>query len=449
MTDPVVLAVQQPPDSDACCAACAAKPAPVRRPMSRTADRRITFAGLATAACLLSVAFASMALPESVRRGFWLPIHLGLAGGAGTAVASVLPFFTTALAVAAPARSVIRVAAIAFMALGSVTVSAGVVGGVPAVAVVGGIAYLCGLGALAAAAFGTLHRSLGPKRLLVRVAYGAALAQVAVGVVMATTMLAGYAPIVERWGLLKPAHAWLNVFGFLSVIVAATLIHLAPTVAGTRIRSRRSAVVAVVGLTLGAPIIAIGLAVGNDSVARIGALVEVLGAIALVGHGIAVQRDHGRWTTDPGWHRLTSWSLLAAPIWLLVAIVIAGGRILWLGADPAAWSLGDIAAPVALGWVVQVLIGAWSHLAPAIGPGDGPAHARARKILGRGARVRVVALNLGVALLVIGDLLAWSPAIVIGLVIAVGSGLSSVVTFLFATMHRRSGAVVPSPPSRT
>ena len=401
-------------------------------------------AGLAVSAAILGVALASVVLPESVRRGLWLPLHLGLAGAAGTAVASVLPFFTAALAVAPPAGRAVRIMAIAFVALGSLTVSAGVVGGVPSIAVAGGLTYLGGLGALAVAAFGNIPGSLGPKRLLLRMAYGAALAQVAVGVVMATAMLAGFTPIVERWGLLKPAHAWLNVFGFLSVIVAATLVHLAPTVAGTRIRARSSAVVAVVGLVVGAPVIAIGFALGDDTVVRTGAFVEVLGAGALVGHGIAVQRGHGRWTTDPGWHRLTSWSLLAAPIWLLVATLIGGGRLIWLGAVPAAWSLGDVAAPLALGWVAQVLIGAWSHLLPAIGPGDGVAHARARDMLGRGARVRVVGLNLGVALLVAGASLAWSPAVVIGLAFAVGSSLASVVTFLLAATHRRSDALVPS-----
>ena len=49
---------------------------------------------------------------------------------------------------------------------------------------------------------------------------------------LSTAFVAGITPIVERWALLKPAHAWLNVIGFLSLVVAATLIHLAPTVVG-------------------------------------------------------------------------------------------------------------------------------------------------------------------------------------------------------------------------
>jgi len=139
MTAPALPVIQQAPDSGACCAVCAAKSAPVRRPKSRADDRRITFAGLAVSAAILGVALASVALPDTVRRGLWLPLHLGLAGAAGTAVASVLPFFTTALAVAPPAGRAVRIMAIAFVALGSLTVSAGVVSGVPAVAVAGGL----------------------------------------------------------------------------------------------------------------------------------------------------------------------------------------------------------------------------------------------------------------------------------------------------------------------
>ena len=56
------------------------------------------------------------------------------------------------------------------------------------------------------------------------------------------------------------AHAWLNLFGFVSLSVAATMIHLLPTVAGTRILRRRSADLAIVGLGLGPPLRLQGLA---------------------------------------------------------------------------------------------------------------------------------------------------------------------------------------------
>jgi nitrite reductase (NO-forming) len=420
--------------------------AAARRTISRTDDRRVTFGGVAIAVALLALALTSVLLPAADRRGLWLPLHLGLAGGAGTAVAAVLPFFTAALAVARPVSPVLRVAAVGLIAGGAVAVSIGVVAVATPLAVGGGLAYLAGLGAVAAAAFGPLRGALGPRRRLVEGAYAVAIVQVVAGVGIATAMVAGATPVLERWALLKPAHGWLNVFGFLSLIVAATLLHLAPTVAGTRIRPRRSAVVAVVGLGAGATLVALGFTLGFDALARAGAAVEVTGAVGLVTHALGVQRERGRWTTDPAWHRLTSWSLLAAPVWLLVAVAVAAGRVLWLGADPAAWSLDAIAAPLAIGWLGQVLIGSWSHLLPAIGPGDIATHARQRVILGRAATPRLTALNAGVVAIVVGIGTGATALVVIGLALALGAIGVGVVLFGLAATRApaRTPAVRPA-----
>jgi nitrite reductase (NO-forming) len=404
-----------------------------RRPsISRTVDRRITIGGLLLSAAYLGAAVATMTLPEPTRYGLWLPVHLALAGGAGTAVAAVLPYFMTALSVAQPRHPVVRGGAIALIAGGALAATVGVVGGVPALGVGGALAYLAGLVAISIAAFRPLRGANHPRLRLVRLAYAAAIGQVLVGVSLVGLMLAGVAPIVAHWGLLKPAHAWLNVFGFLAVIVAATLIHLAPTVVGGRIRPRRSASVALVGLIVGAPLIALGFALGSDAVARLGALVEVVGAVALGTHALVVWRDRAGWTTDGDWHRLTSWSLTAAPIWLLVAAVLAGAPILASGAVPGAWSLGTIAAPLAVGGVIQALLGSWSHLLPAIGPGSATAHRRQRERLGRAATLRLVALNLGTALVVLGGVAALSPLRLAGAILVGGTIAGSIAIFVIA-----------------
>ena len=430
------------PAPGSCCDACALeapKPAvidraalielePGPRPsIARTTDRRITVGGVALAAGFLVASIGSALLPSPARHGIWLPVHLALAGGAGTAVASVLPFFVATLAIVPPTRPLVRAGAIALIALGAIGASAGVASGLSALAVAGALTYLVGLGAVAVAAFTPLRGRVVARRRAVTAAYGAALIEVSVGVAIAGSMLAGFAPVVERWGVLKPAHAWLNVFGFLSVVVAATLVHLAPTVAGTRIIPRRSASVALVLLVAGPPIVAVGLAFEVDAVARIGATAEILGAAALAIHAIAVWRDRGRWTTDPAWHRATSWSLTLAPMWFLVAVVLASGRILGLGADALAWRLDDIAAPLAIGWVIQAMIGSWSQLIPAIGPGGLATHARQRASLGRAATARVVALEVGVGLTVIGATVGATLPTVIGVVACTGSILAAVV----------------------
>jgi nitrite reductase (NO-forming) len=394
-------------------------------PIRRGDDRLVTFGGLVTAAVLLGLAAVSALSPPSGVPATWLSLHLALAAAAGTAVASVMPFFTAALARVAPARPVPRIAAITCIAGGALAVTAGVAGGTQPLAVAGGTAYLVGLALTAANTFLPLRATLGLRLRAVPAAYGAGLACVAVGTALATAMVAGWEPVVADWAAIKPAHAWLNVFGFLSVVIAATLIHLAPTVVGARIRPRRSATLALVGLVAGAPIVAVGFAMGSDVVALVGALLEVLGAAALVAHGIGVQRDRGRWTGDAGWHRLTGLSLVSAPAWLLVAVLIACEPILRLGAVPAAWSVAAVAAPLAIGWVAQVMVGSWTHLVPAIGPGDQAVHARQRARLGWGATPRWAAWNVGLGLVVLDEALGLGPAGALGAAAVAGSLLLS------------------------
>ncbi len=402
-------------------------------------------AGLLVSALLMAAALGAVVLPNGVRHGLWLTVHLGLAGGAGTAIASVLPFFVVAVSVADPMGRVVRIGAIMLVAAGAVIASVGVVGAGPGIGVAGALTYLAGLLAVSVAAFWPLHATTARRHRLILVAYGASIAHVAIGVAIVTLMLVGFAPAVEHWGSLKPAHAWLNVFGFLSVTVAATLVHLGPTVTGGRIIPRTSATVALVALVAGPPLVALGFALEAGTVARVGVLIEGIGAVALVTHGLVVQRDRGRWTTDPGWHRLTSWSLLLAPWWFLVAVIVAGGRVILDGAVPEAWSLEQIAAPFAIGWVAQAMIGSWSHLLPAIGPASIAGHARQRALLGRAAIPRLVALELGVALMVSGNSVAWAGLSALGLTVSAASILSSLVILVDATLAR---AVDPDAASR-
>ena len=441
------MARQAPQEEGACCGACAAQAtrekmatedrpsARTTLPISRDADRRVTMAGVLAAATLLGLAAASFVLPAADRHGLWLPLHLALAGAAGTAVAAVLPFFAAAIAQAQPSAPVLRSGGIGLVAGGALVVSGGVVRDWSAVAAAGGLAYLAGLACVAGAAFVPLRRALAPKVRVIAGAYALALIQVAVGAALATALLAGFGPVADQWALLKPAHAWLNVFGFLSVVVGTSLIHLAPTVAGSRIRPRASAMVGVVALVAGPPLVAIGFALGSDVITRLGALGELLGAIALVVHAIVVRHDRGQWTTDPDWHRMTGLSLFAAPAWFLVAVGLASGRILWLGAVPSAWAIELLAAPLVVGWLVQVLIGSWTHLVPSIGPGDQATHARQRAILGRWSTARLIVLNGGVALLAVGVIADWPALVILGALAtlsSVGSALAILVISLTA-----------------
>ncbi len=84
--------------------------------------------------------------------------------------------------------------------------------------------------------------------------------------------------------------------------------------------------------------------------------------------------------------------------------MIAAARIVSFGPTPEAWSMAVIGVPLAVGWIAQVLIGSWTHLVPAIGPGDQVAHAAQRVRLGRWGTVRVVSWNAAVAAMTVGVL---------------------------------------------
>jgi hypothetical protein len=328
---------------------------PARPAIVRGTDRRIAFGGVLVAAALLGIAGLT-AIAAGPGAAPWLPLHLAMAGAASTAVAAMLPFFTAALAQVGPARPVLRISAVVLVAGGALLAGIGMNGGGSAVAVAGGATYVAGLIALAGAAFLPLRAALGSRLRIVHFAYAAAIAQVAVGVLLATAMLGGVA-VVSFVGVLAGPRL-LNV-RLRDARGGGIALHLAPTVAAPdpsapqhHHRHR---------LLIGcAPRIALAYGIGWDPVGRAGALVELVGAAALAVHAANVQRDRGRWTSDFGWHRFAGLSLLAAPFWLLVAIAIAAGRILWFGTTPEAWSVGLVAVPLVAGGIGQVLIGSWT-----------------------------------------------------------------------------------------
>lgn len=445
----MVLPVVQdagPAADGACCAACAAAPAarPARlagdRPvLDRDADRRITAAGLAVAIGFLVAAAAALVAGPGRPSALWLPVHLALAGGAGTAIAAVLPFFAAALSVAAPVRPAIRILGIAGVAAGAALVSVTVAVGDAFLAHVGGTIYLAGVAGVAAAVWLPTRRALGPRRPLVLGASLIALGTLALSATLAIVFLAGWEPVVERWASLKPAHAWLNLFGFLSLVIATTLLHLGPTVEGARIRERRSGRIALTGIAAGSAAVALGFAFGSDLLARVGAVAALAGAIAVPIHASVVARDSAPWSTDRDWHRMTTWSLRAAATWFALAMAVAAGRVVVLGATPAAWSLDAIAVPFALGWAIQALIGSWSHLLPAVVAGNAERRRTARRWLGWAAAPRLVMLQGGIAALWLGAATQTVPVAIVGGLGAGGALALAVASTVAAVGDPRRG----------
>ncbi len=395
-------------------------------PVDRSSDRRITLAAIGLAVAFLMTAVLSTLLPPALRHGMWLPLHLVLAGAATTAIAGVMPFFSAAFAAAPPIDARLRATAVGAVAVGAMLVSLGVVGDRADVAVAGGLVFVTGIVLTGVATVRPLGRGLGPGRGLISKAYLVALAEVAVGAIVAILLLAGWAPAVGSWAWLKPAHAWLNLVGFVSLVVATTLLHFFPTVVGARMAARRSARLTVVGLAVGAPVVALGFALSSDLVARLGAALTIVGSAALAVYAWRTWRLRAHWTTDPGWHAFATGGLVSAIAWLEIGIIVLAGRVLVFGSDPAGWSVDVVTGPLVVGWIGLTILSSATHLVPAVGPGDQAVHRRQRQLLGRFPVFRLLAINAGTAALALGLPLHSGASTVVGIVlVAVGLGVTT------------------------
>jgi hypothetical protein len=385
-----------------------------RVPIDRSGDRTVTLAAIAVASAFLGLALASFVLPPELRRGTWLPLHLALAGGASTAIAGVLPFFVAAFAMAPPAAAALRWAGVLAVATGASAVALGVVTATTALSVPGGIGFVAGIALVGAAALRPLVGALGPSRGIVTRAYVIALANVAVGATLGTLFLAGWPWAVDSWARLRPAHAWLNLVGFVSLVIATTLVHFLPTVVGTRIAAHPSGRVAVAALATGPTGVALGYAVGQSPLVLAGAVVTFVGALALCMYAVRVWSTHTRWSTDPGWHRFAIGGLGSAIGWFTIAIGSIGAETIASAAASSSRLIQLPSAPFIVGWVVQAILASATHLVPAIGPGDQAVHGRQRGILGVLAGPRLGSLNAGVAALTVGSWTELSQLVIAG-----------------------------------
>lgn len=397
--------------------AIGADPTSDPRVRRRDQDRRIALGGI-----VLSLAFIAAAIGVCIGGGdTWTALHLLMAGAAGTAIGAVMPFFATALVAAPPAEPRGRVIVVACLALGAAAVATAAPGADRAASLLGAGVYLLGLVGLALVTLGPIRRGVGRRRHVVVAGYGVAIAFVMTGVLLVTGMLHDFAPIASRWPMLKPAHAWLNLIGFVGVVIATTMTHLVPTVLGARIIEGRIALTALLGLAAGVATVASGFALGVDGLVRVGATMAFVGALAVpvTVLAAATQAGRGRWTTDQGWHTFTAWSLSASAVWFVIGVSLAAALAIANGATPAGWSLSTVGVPFVIGCVLQAILGSASHLLPTLGPGSQADRSAARLALGRMAKSRALSFQLGVAVLMVALQLGEGNGIALGAALVV------------------------------
>ncbi|MEV0178298.1 multicopper oxidase domain-containing protein [Streptomyces sp. NPDC050625] len=328
---------------------------------------------------------------------FWLLVHVLLLGAVTNAIVIWSGHF---------AASVLRLPEAnrgAPAALRLVCLNAGAVG------VIGGMLfdrwYVVLAGACLAAAAVTAHavwlvrlmRRALPGRFSMTVRYYVAASALlpvgaALGVVMARGDLAGDLP--ER---LRVAHETINLLGWVGLTVAGTLITLWPTMLRTRVvdGAERAGRAALPVLLAGLGAAVAGTLLGPPPLAAPGVVGYAAGLVV-------AGRPWLREARAKAPRSFAAWSVAAGCGWLAGSLTVLSGILV----STTSWiTVGErvslLTAPLAAGWIAQVLLGALSFLVPVV-LGGGPAAVRAATLsLERAWPARLAVTNAALLLCVL------------------------------------------------
>ena len=346
----------------------------------------------------LLAAVASLLLPTSVRLGWWLPLHLALAGAAASAVAGAAPEFAAALSAGRLDRW--SWVPLALLTVGAALIAVGFPAGVDALVATGGA--VVGLGGLALARTewtawrSGINRRHRPIAMLYVFAAACPTAGAALGALLGTGAVSGDAYVAVR-----RAHVALNLLGFLTLTIVATTVLLIPTVLRVRAPSWDPRL-PFASLAAGLTVSAVGFAVDLRPIAALGAAAYAFGALEVLSMAVLALRRRSEHA-----ERAASMHLIASLSWLAV------GSVSWAAAAAAGGidtRLLALVSVFAIGVVVQALLGAWSHLLPMASLGGPDVHRRLLARADRFAIPQVAVYNVGTALLTAAAG-GWLPAV--------------------------------------
>lgn len=376
-------------------------------------ERHVLALGLALSGAFVLAAVTVGASLAITGEPPWAAIHLALAGAATTAIATFIPHFAITLAGTRPEPPLQRLAALFLVACGAAFAILGMTLVGTWWAAGGAAAMLGGLAITAWQTVAPLRNPLARRHPIVTASYLLALGEMAAGIALGGLVAIGLDPVLAAWPTLRGAHAWITLLGAVSLTIFGTLVYLAPTILGARIRAGRWLAFGALGMLAGPPVATVGFVLDAGPVATTGAALTLVGAIGQVGYVVDIVRRRGPYTSEHDWRRVAIWHLVAGTGWFALAVVAALAEM--IGGRPlAGWALGHLAVPLIAGWMLQELVGSWTHLAPSVTPGDAPRHAAQRRVLAAWSRLRPVAWNTGVAAAWAGLFLGAAPLAVAG-----------------------------------
>jgi len=316
----------------------------------------------------------------------WLAVHLLLLGAVTNAIVTWTEHFAVALLRARQPSRRAAAGRLAALNLAIVGILCGVAHGLAAVTVVSatllGVVVLTHLGSLLRIA---RHALMGRFAGTVKFYVVAGVALV-IGISFGTLLAVN--GVSHRWHPpLHAAHVHANIFGWVGLTVLGTLFTLWPTVLRTRmvehvmLSAKRCLVLTATGLAIAVT----GLAMDLRWVGVAGLAIYGAGVI------VALQPFVATWRRKAP-RDLAAWSLAAGAGWLVIGV---GTDVVLLSSAPDLTSylprLDALVPLLAVGFVLQVLLGALTYLLPALAPWW---------------RLRVVALNSGALLIAVSGVLS-------------------------------------------
>jgi nitrite reductase (NO-forming) len=383
----------------------------------------------AAARVWLTAAVVSLFLPPRWRVGLWLPLHLTLAGGVSVAISGAMQMFAATLTATPSAPAWTMWSQFVLAQLGAASIAIGFPTSTDWLVAVGGSCFVVAMLLLGTIVRSAWRRGLNHRHAVPMAAYGLAISAVLVGgtfgALMGSGVLSGPVYLAVR-----RAHMTVNVLGWGGLTVVGTLITLLPTVLRVRIPAWRGAI-ALGLLGCGLAAIVVGLAASRPVLAAGGGLVWVAGVVGVLGMIRGVLEIRRTYAIP-----LAGLHMLAAVAWFTVGSIGLAWSLLHGAAGFDAYRPVYLTAFVG-GFLVQVLLGAWSFLLPMHRPGHPDERRRSLSVFEVAAVVQVVLLNVGLILVgLYGAGWAGEPGGTIGSAFALtGGGVALAKAWFFPLLR--------------
>ncbi len=369
----------------------------------------------------------SLALQRWIVAPQWLVIHLVVLGAASHSILVWSRYFTYTLLKVPPRPGDQRQqsARLALLNLGTLGVVSGVLGSWPIIIVLGATAVAGAAIWHAFALYRQMRAAISVRLRSVVRYYITAACLLPVGALLGALLATGHD--LDLPARMLVAHVVTNVFGWLGITVAGTIVTLWPTVLQAPLAegAERAAARALPWLA--------GGVIATDVCALLGLRMATSAALLVYLMGIGILfLPFLRTLRSKHVHDIAALSLLAGVSWFVFIVVFLDVVLaVTPGWGEATARLVQVTPAVAAGFALQMLIGAMSHLLPvALSAGEPNTGGRANAFMNRAAPLRLVLVNGGL-------LLALLPAP--ALVHALGWALVASAVLAFLLLMRLVG----------